>query len=317
MEIVIVDPVGRLLVGSASSRPVPRIGPEALRNRLLAGESALFEFQDGEGLSKICFFQELSGAGLYQGAGWRIGAVQDREEIFAVIRRIRDQAVCLALLGIFVILMLATFLSRAIGNPIRRLAQATQRIADGDYHSQVEVRGHDEISDLARSFNEMVRKLRFSRGELMAEKERLIVTLQSISDSVVTVDQAGKIVLMNESAEKLSGWTQPEAAGRSFREVFCLLNHAGEGVPADHPDAGELLRLDRPRQIRDAQGRIKTVGYRAAAIRDRRRGIDRVGHCPVGYHGRGKDPRGTGQGPEAGDDRRAGRRESPMTLIIS
>lgn len=55
---------------------------------------------------------------------------------------------------------------------------------------------------------------------LANEKERLSVTLRSIGDGVIATDTQGKILLMNNAAEKLTGWSQEEGTGRPFTEVF-------------------------------------------------------------------------------------------------
>ncbi len=60
--------------------------------------------------------------------------------------------------------------------------------------------------------------------ELADEKERLAVTLRSIGDGVITTDISGNIVLLNKAAEKLTGWSNQEAAGRPSEEVFQIIN---------------------------------------------------------------------------------------------
>jgi len=55
---------------------------------------------------------------------------------------------------------------------------------------------------------------------LAEEKERLAVTLRSIADAVITVNTEGKIVLLNEVAEKLTGWKQRDAAGVKLNDVL-------------------------------------------------------------------------------------------------
>jgi len=63
-----------------------------------------------------------------------------------------------------------------------------------------------------------------SEEELAAEKERLMVTLQSIGDGVITTDTTGNVVLMNKAAEKMTGWISADATGRPLEEVFIIIN---------------------------------------------------------------------------------------------
>ena len=66
--------------------------------------------------------------------------------------------------------------------------------------------------------------LAFEREEtqraLAEEKERLAVTLASITEGVITVDLRGRVVLMNRVAEELLGWSRVDALGRPVAEVF-------------------------------------------------------------------------------------------------
>jgi len=57
---------------------------------------------------------------------------------------------------------------------------------------------------------------------LAAEKDRLAVTLASIGEGVITTDTEGNIQLMNDAAEKLTGWKAKNARGRSFAKIFPL-----------------------------------------------------------------------------------------------
>jgi PAS domain S-box-containing protein len=49
---------------------------------------------------------------------------------------------------------------------------------------------------------------------LAGEKERLLVTLASIAEGVVTTDVDGRVELLNRVAEQLTGWSVDEARGR-------------------------------------------------------------------------------------------------------
>lgn len=60
--------------------------------------------------------------------------------------------------------------------------------------------------------------------ELFLEKERFKATLLSVADGVISTDENGNILLLNNAAEKLCGWTQAEAEGTPFTEVFHIIN---------------------------------------------------------------------------------------------
>jgi PAS domain S-box-containing protein len=69
-----------------------------------------------------------------------------------------------------------------------------------------------------------INKLHLTEGSLIAEKEHLSVTLQSIADGVIVTDGDGKVVLVNKVAESLTGWTEEEAKGKTVNEVFYIVN---------------------------------------------------------------------------------------------
>ena len=70
--------------------------------------------------------------------------------------------------------------------------------------------------------------------ELFAERERLRITLASIGDAVVSTDAEGRVVFLNAVAERLTGWTQVEAANRPLTEVFRIINE-GTRLPVETP----------------------------------------------------------------------------------
>ena len=61
---------------------------------------------------------------------------------------------------------------------------------------------------------------------LFVEKERAQVTLNCIGDAVACTDSPGKVTFLNLVAEKMTGWSLQEAAGRPLGEVFRVLDAA-------------------------------------------------------------------------------------------
>lgn len=59
-----------------------------------------------------------------------------------------------------------------------------------------------------------------AENDLAAQKEYLSVTLGSIGDGVITVNEHENIVFLNKAAETITGWKQEDAEGKKLAEVF-------------------------------------------------------------------------------------------------
>src|ERR1700719_1194262 len=59
---------------------------------------------------------------------------------------------------------------------------------------------------------------------LYLEKERAVVTLNSIGDAVLCTDISGKITYLNLVAETMTGWPRKEAIGKALAEVFRIID---------------------------------------------------------------------------------------------
>ena len=68
------------------------------------------------------------------------------------------------------------------------------------------------------------RQLKQANVTLQVSEEKLSVTLNSIGDAVIATDAEARVTLLNPLAEKLTGWTQEQAAGRPVDEIFHIIN---------------------------------------------------------------------------------------------
>ncbi len=82
------------------------------------------------------------------------------------------------------------------------------------------------------------------QASLHQERESLKVTLRSIGDGVITTDIQGRVVLINNVAEVLTGWSQQEAQGRKLNEVFHILEEKSR-----KPSANPFEKVLKKRQI--------------------------------------------------------------------
>ncbi len=69
-----------------------------------------------------------------------------------------------------------------------------------------------------------VTELRAAECALSDSERHLDITLRSISEAVLCTDLEGHVTRLNLAAEKLAGWRQGEAIGRSFDEVFQIID---------------------------------------------------------------------------------------------
>ncbi|WP_132013403.1 PAS domain S-box protein [Hydrogenispora ethanolica] len=67
------------------------------------------------------------------------------------------------------------------------------------------------------------------KKELLAERERLSVTLRSIGEGVIATDRLGRIVSMNREAESLTGYSQYEVLGQPLETVFTVIDQLTRG----------------------------------------------------------------------------------------
>jgi len=52
--------------------------------------------------------------------------------------------------------------------------------------------------------------------------------VRDLPEGIVTIDKGGQILFINESAERISGWSRTEAVGRSINDVFPLSSSNGK-----------------------------------------------------------------------------------------
>jgi PAS domain S-box-containing protein len=186
----------------------------------------------------------------------------------------------------FFMLVAALLLARSIARPIVQLEKATARVVSGELDSKVELthRIHDEIDIFALRFNEMITALKEDRARrqeaeasLASERERLMVTLRSIGDGVISTDLNGLITLMNRAAEEMTGWSMDEALGQPVNQVFQLID-LESGEPYDDPLAevfsqGHHVRLDDNVALIARDGHKRQVADSGTPIRDRESNI--------------------------------------------
>lgn len=105
---------------------------------------------------------------------------------------------------------------------------------------------------------------------LASERDLLSVTMRSIGEGVITLDDSRKVTFVNAEAERLIGWTSREAVGKGFNEVFNVLCEA-TGTPVGDPMkllSDEKGPPGKKLILRGRSGNQREVAGRAALITD-------------------------------------------------
>lgn len=79
---------------------------------------------------------------------------------------------------------------------------------------------NQRIDELAREVAERKRV----EASLLQQRRWLSVILRSIADGVIATDAAGLVVFLNPTAERITGWTEADAAGQPVERVFTVLH---------------------------------------------------------------------------------------------
>ncbi|MFQ6043308.1 MAG: PAS domain-containing sensor histidine kinase [Candidatus Poribacteria bacterium] len=93
-------------------------------------------------------------------------------EIAAAKRQVTWTMILVAVCGIISVALVGHFIAKNITAPVKDLVQITQKVAGGNLELEGRITTRDEIGELTAAFNQMTRKLRQSRRELV-EAERL------------------------------------------------------------------------------------------------------------------------------------------------
>jgi signal transduction histidine kinase len=90
-----------------------------------------------------------------------IRLVSSLDEVQAFLGKKRDRAVILTFLSILVILITLTiFFGKLVGDPIQKLVEAMSRAEKGDLETEAHIQREDELGQLGRNFNRMLRTIR-------------------------------------------------------------------------------------------------------------------------------------------------------------
>jgi len=136
---------------------------------------------------------------------------------------------------------------RRIVAPVRRLAEGTRAVAEGNYEKRLPVKSKDELGFLVESFNAMTAKIARARDEahiskVEVERQRayLETVLANLSSGVMSFDGHLRLQTANLAADTIL-----------HIDVVGLINTPLPGLAEAYPHLGELMGFIGERLIRE------------------------------------------------------------------
>ncbi len=176
---------------------------------------------DMSGSHYIGLEEKILNAGGRRLGGWV--ALRSRDQEMATFRTLKRALYYAFGVGFVLALVVASIGASSIAKPVRRLAEATRKVRDGDYSVDVATSSNDEIGMLSRDFRDLVEDLK--------EKSDLVEYMMSATGAAATQPISAVPTAVRAAAAASSGtMLSPGALFAGRYEVKEVLGMGGMGV---------------------------------------------------------------------------------------
>ncbi len=128
----------------------------------------------------------------------------------------------IALGGLVVALIAALtawFISKRIAKPVEKLISAAQSIAGGEFNAPLPKTSVEELSQLSGAINAMANQLYERIRSATEQREELEAIMSSMVECVILLSREGRVIRMNEAAERLFNVKPGSAADKNILEI--------------------------------------------------------------------------------------------------
>jgi methyl-accepting chemotaxis protein len=219
--------------------------------------------------------------------GWKIGGTMYTSEIKDSASPIFNKTLITVVIALIVGTVVTFFIIRSIVIPIRRLVGSTLAISEGDLTHEIEVKGKDEIAELAVSFKNMTDNLKeiitqvdmnteqvaAAAEELTASSDETTIATKQVAYSIQQVASGAEsqtigidktVSTMNEISQGMETMTT------NFIQVNALtqqaVKHAEEGGESVQHTVAQMNEIHR--QVESSDVIIKSLYDRSKQVNE-------------------------------------------------
>lgn len=167
---------------------------------LLKNENIFPESKDYRGVDVLAVTRYL------ENLGWGLVVKMDKVEAFAPLENLKYVTILSGILVGVAIIITSTFLGNSISRPIQKLRDIMNEVAQGKFDSKIDVKGTQEIEDLAKQLEVMrfnISNTNTHLNELVKERTKKIEnTISELKEKEEALEESNKNLLL--ANEKLS-----------------------------------------------------------------------------------------------------------------
>lgn len=135
--------------------------------------------------------------------GWTLGYAINKSIFSEELIGTQKYTLLVTIISLVISMQATILIAYNISKPIKLLADVCNRIARGNLKEKIYIKRTDEIGMLADSFNNMIEKLQLNTAKLVEIMQFNEDILRNVSTGIITVDEDGNIVSMNQPAERM------------------------------------------------------------------------------------------------------------------
>ncbi|MEH7382021.1 cell wall metabolism sensor histidine kinase WalK [Bacillus sp. JJ1533] len=144
------------------------------------------------------------------------------ENVYDDIKEINDIFVTGTGIAMAITAILGIFVAQTITRPISAMRKHVVELGKGNYSKKVKVFGHDEIGQLAMTFNNLSKKIEDAQATTEGERRKLSSVLAHMTDGVIATDKKGQVILINEPAASMLDVSRETVLEQSIVSVLGL-----------------------------------------------------------------------------------------------